>query len=64
MFAIASQIYQQKIKCKDGVSYFYKNQKYRRLEKILLSVISFQKFAIFPLWAFSENDQCFVGAFL
>ena len=25
--------YQLKIKCKGGGSYFYKNQKYRRLEK-------------------------------
>ena len=28
------------------------------------SVISFQKFLIFPIWAFSENAQCFFGAFL
>ena len=27
-----SEIYQPKIKCKDGGSYFYKNQKYRSLE--------------------------------
>ena len=32
MFIITSQIYQQKIKWKDGGSYFYKNKKYRRLE--------------------------------
>ena len=34
-----SQIYQLKIKCKDGSWYFYKNKKYRLLEiekKILL----------------------------
>ena len=37
-----SQIYQPKIKCKDEGSYFYKNQKYRRMEKekkIFFSVI-------------------------
>ena len=28
------------------------------------SVISFQKFLIFPICAFSENAQSFVGAFL
>ena len=27
-------------------------------------VISFQKFLIFPIWAFPENAQSFVGAFL
>ena len=32
MFIITSEIYQLKIKCKDGGSYFYKNQKYRSLE--------------------------------
>ena len=28
------------------------------------SVISFQEFLIFSILAFSENAQCFVGAFL
>ena len=52
-------------KCKDGSSYFYKNEKHRRLEKEKkISVISFKKLLIFPIWAFSENAQCFVGAFL
>ena len=27
------------------------------------SVISFQEFLNFPMWAFSENVQCFVGVF-
>ena len=48
-----------KIKCKDGGSYIYKIEKYRRLEKEkkFCSGISFQKFLIFPVWAFSENVQ-------
>ena len=33
-------------------------------KNIYFSVISFQKFLIFPIWAFSENAQCFVRAFL
>ena len=46
-------------------SYFYKNKKYRCLEKEKKnSIILFQKFLIFPTWAFSENAQCFIGAFL
>ena len=49
-----------KIKCKDGGSYFYKNQKYRRLE--IEKKKSFQKFLIVPTCTFSENAQCFVGA--
>ena len=58
-------IYQSKIKSKDGGSYFLKNQKYRRLEKEKHnSVISFQKFLVFPIWAFSESAQSFVRAFL
>ena len=65
MLIITSQIYQLKIKCKDGSSYLYKNIKYRRLEiEKKISVISFQKFLIFPIWALSENAQCFVGVFL
>ena len=45
MFIITLWIYQPKIKCKDGGSHFYKNHKYRRLEKEkkkFFSVISFQ----------------------
>ena len=53
-----SKIYQPKIKCKDGGSYFYKNQNYRRLE-----IISFQKFLNFHLRGFSENAQYFVRIF-
>ena len=56
-----------KIKCEHGGPYFYKNQKYKLLKiekKKFFSVNSFQKFLIFPLWAFSENAQYFVGAFL
>ena len=36
--------------------YFYKNQKYRRLEmeKKLFSVILFQKFLVFPIWPFQK----------
>ena len=33
-------------------------------KKKLFSVISSQKFLIFLIWAFSENAQRFVGAFL
>ena len=48
-----SQIYQPKIKYEDGGSYFYKNQKYRQLEiEKKISVVSFQKFLIFPIWVF------------
>ena len=51
----------------DRVSYFYENQKYSLLErekKDFLSVIPFQKILIFHICVFSENVQCFVGAFL
>ena len=61
-----SQIYQPK-SCKDGGSCFYKNQKYRWFEiekKPFFSVIPLEKFLIFPIWAFPENAQCLVGAFL
>ena len=55
------------MKCKDGGLYFYKNQKYRQLEKEKKNVL-FSYFISgipsFPLWAFSENVQCFVGVFL
>ena len=44
----------QKIKCKDGGSYFYKNQIHRRLER--------EKIPNFLLMGFSENAKCFVGA--
>ena len=33
---------------KDGGSYVYKYKKYRRLEKEKKSVVSFEKFLIFP----------------
>ena len=36
----------------------HKNQKYKQLEKkSFYSVISFQKYLIVPIWAFSENAQ-------
>ena len=58
----------QKQHVKMGVhSYFYKNQKHTPLEigKIyFFSVVPFQKFPIFYICVFSENAQCFVGAFL
>ena len=59
-------IYDIDLSTKDGGLYFYKNKKYRRLEKEkkLFSVISFQKLLIFPILNFSENAQSFVGAFL
>ena len=63
-----SQIYQPKMKCKDGGLYFYKNQKYRQLEKEKKKNALFSYFISgipsFPIWAFSENIQCFVGVFL
>ena len=49
-----------KTKCNDGGSYFYNNKKYRLLEiekKNVFLVISFQKFLIFYVCAFSENAQ-------
>ena len=55
MLIINVIIYQPKTKYKHGGSYFYKNKKYRRLEKeikIFFSGILFQKFQIFPIWAF------------
>ena len=56
----------QKLNVKTGVYIFTKKQKYRRLEidKKTFSVTSFQKFLIFPICTFSENGQCFIGAFL
>ena len=33
-------------------------------KKKKFSVISFRKLLIFPIWAFPENPQSFVGAFL
>ena len=48
----------QKTKCKDGGSYFYKNQKYRPLEIggkfFFFSVISFQKFLYFQKCVFQK----------
>ena len=53
-----SQIYQPKMKCKDGGLYFYKNQKYRQLEKekkkMHFSVISFQEFQVFLYGLFQK----------
>ena len=46
---------------------FLQKSKYRQFEienKFFFSVISFQKLLIFPIWAFLENVQCIVGAFL
>ena len=66
MFIIYVQIYQPKIKCKDGGSYLHKNQNYRPLEIKTKSffVNSFQKTLIFHICFSSENAQCFVSAFL
>ena len=47
-----------------GVYVFTKATDSWKKKKMFFSVISFQKFLIFPIWAFSENAQCFVGAFL
>ena len=47
-----------KIKNKDG-----QKKKYIYIY-IYISFISFQKFLTFLIWAFPENAQCFVGAFL
>ena len=33
-------------------------------KKMYISVISFQEFVNFHIWAFSENVQCFVEVFL
>ena len=48
-----------KIKCKDGVYIFTKlrNTDGWKKKKIFFSGISFQKFLIFHVWAFSENAQ-------
>ena len=61
-----SYVYQPKIKCKGGGSYFSKSQKYwsLQIQKKKNSVNSFQKMPIFHISVFSENAQCFVGAFL
>ena len=48
------------MKCKEGGSYLYKNQKYRPLKiqnKIFFSVISFQIFLICHMCVFSENAE-------
>ena len=46
-----------KIKCEDGGSYFYKNQKYRPLEieKNILSINLFQKILIFLYACFQKT---------
>ena len=58
----------QKTKCKDGGSYFYKNQKYRPLEiggKFFFFFSYFiSEIPIFSKMRLSENIQCFVGLFL
>ena len=59
-----SQICQPKFRSRGGSSYFYKYKKYRPLEISKNSVNSFQKILIFYKWGFSENGQCFMGAFL
>ena len=49
-----------KIKCKDGRSHFYKNQKYKPLEvEIFFKVISFQKFLIVLYVFFLEKCSTF-----
>ena len=37
---------------------------WKKKKKMYFSVISFQEFLIFHIWAFSENAQYFVGVFL
>ena len=56
----------QKIKCKDGGSYFYKNQKYRplKIEKKNFFIYVNSDIPNFSKMRFSENAKCFVGAFL
>ena len=51
---------------KTGVHIFtkIKNTDGWKQKKKYFSVISFQKFLIFPKCAFSEDAQCFVGVFL
>ena len=49
------KIYQPKIKCKSGGSYFEENQKYRPLEiekNTFFSVNSFEKILIFHIYDF------------
>ena len=41
-----------------------KIQTVRKRKKKYFSVISFQKFLIFPIWTFLENSQNFVRALL
>ena len=62
-----SYIYQPKTKYKNGGSSFNKNEKYRLLKiekKNSFLVNSFQKILIVYICVFSENAQCFAGAFL
>ena len=51
---------------KTGVHIFIKIKNTDGWKKIkkLFSVISFQKFLIFPIWNFKKNAQCFVRALL
>ena len=51
---------------KKGVHIFtkIKNTDGWKYEKKFFLVVSFQKFLVFPICTFSENAQCFVGAFL
>ena len=59
------RIYLLKIKCKGGGSYFYKNQKYRRLEIDFFFFSNFiSEIPNFPIRVFSENAQSFAGIFL
>ena len=54
------------VKCKDGGSYFYKNQKYRRLGKEKKNVF-FSYFISgipnFSYMSFFMNVRCFFGVF-
>ena len=73
-----SQIYQLKIKCKDGGSYFYKNKKYRRLQiekKLLFSyfileIPNFSHMGFFREWSMFRwsipliNDSSWLLAYL
>ena len=58
------RIYQLKIKCKGGGSYFYKNQKYRLLEIDFFFSYFMSEIPNFPIRFFSENAQSFAWIFL
>ena len=67
MFIIYVTDLSTKDKIKTGAHIFTKIKNTdgsKKKKKIYFSVISFQGFLIFPIWAFSENVQCFVRAFL